>query len=581
MMNVLIDLRWMVIGRVGGMEQMAFELVASIAGVNRVDRFWLYCPIATFEEWEFESGSRVELIDSDRFKLVSEFGYSDSFGSSGPSKRLGVVQRGGLIRENRRIVNIDLVHSVGGYIAEELREYRGILTIHDLQHVHFPENFDEGELSARKANYQASIDAASAVICVSESVRKDVLANFKVDSGKVVTLWNIPSGASLPQLPDHLVKNILGKLGLDSGYLFFPSHAWAHKNHERLILAFAKVKQSNPETKLVLTGGKFGSDHPAAKRIREFGFESSVTHLGFRTPFEIRCLYRAAGALVYPSLFEGFGMPVAEAILAGTPVVCSDIAPLREIGGDAVATFDPRSPDAIASVILKVIGDSEMRASLLEKGTARRIAFSPEGIARDTCELYRLVVGLGPIEYDSYVSKRDLRRERAQHWGRVFRVRMEAGSWFGGSIAWLRTFGNSPLMALRAKDGYLKRAETSELRSASPFKGRYGDGWIGPEFQDWLMVPKGARGMELSLEAPPSPYVDGMQLELFLEEKSLFKGGFKKSGVLAVSVDLVDDLPGIVSMRATCDRYFVPREHGLSEDSRKLSAKLVGIRWLF
>lgn len=136
-------------------------------------------------------------------------------------------------------------------------------------------------------------------------------------------------------------------------------------------------------------------------------------------------------------------------------------------------------------------------------------------------------------------------------------------------------------MALRAKDGYLKQAEVAELRSASPFKGRYGDKWIGPDFQDWLMVPEGARGMELSLEAPPSPYVDGMRLELFLEEKALFKGGFKKPGVLAVSVDFDDDLPRIVSICVTCSRHFVPREHGLSEDSRKLSAKLVGIRWLF
>jgi len=576
-MNVLIDLRWMAIGRAGGMEQMAFELVSSVVGVNHVDRFWLHCPVATFEEWNFEAGLDVELIDSDRFQLVPENGY----GETKNSKRLGVALRDGSGAKENRIVDIDLVHSIGGYIAEELRGYRGVLTIHDLQHVHFPENFDECELSARKANYQVSIDASAAVVCVSESVRSDVLENFKVDSGKVVTLWNIPSGASLPQLPNVLVKRMLSRLGVDSGYLFFPSHAWAHKNHERLILAFANVKQSIPGAKLVLTGGKFGFDHPVAKRIHELGLESSVTHLGFRTPLEIRCLYRAAGALVYPSLFEGFGMPVAEAILAGTPVVCSDIAPLREVGGDAVATFDPRSPDAIASVILKVIGDSELRESLIEKGAERLKVFSPDAIARDTCDLYRKAVGLEPIEYDSYVSKRDLRWEMAQHWGRVFRVRMEAGSWLGGAIAWLRAFGNSPSMALRAKDGYLKRAETAELCSASPFKGRYGDGWIGPDFQDWLMLPEGAKGMELSLEAAPSPHGDGMLLELFLEEKSLFKGGFKKSGVLAVSVDLDDNLPGIVSICTTCSRHFVPREHGLSEDSRKLSAKLVGIHWLF
>lgn len=580
-MNILIDLRWMTIGRAGGMEQMAFELVASIAAVNRVDRFWLYCPITTFEEWEFESGSRVELIDSDRFELVSEIGYSDSLRFSGSSMRLGVVQRDGMTRENNRIVNVELIHSVGGYIAEKLRGYRGVLTIHDLQHVHYPENFDEEELSARKANYQASIDESIAVVCVSESVLSDVLGSFEVDAGKVVTLWNIPSGASLVQLPDRLVKRVLRRLELESGYLFFPSHAWQHKNHERLILAFAEVREKIPELKLVLTGGEMGSDHPAAKRIRELGLENSVKHLGFRTPLEIRCLYRGARALVYPSLFEGFGMPVAEAILEGTPVACSDIAPLREIGGDATVIFDPRSTDAIVEALLKVVGDSQMRTKLIENGAEQRKVLSSLAIARDTCNLYRSLVGLDPIESHSLTSKRGLRWEKAQHWVRIYRDRMNGGDWFGIFNAWWGAFWNSPSMALRARKKRLRRFQGSESCSTSSFKGRYGDGWIGPEFQDWLMIPSGASKVEFSIEAAPCPYGDGMQLELFLEEKAFFKGGIEKSGVSLVGADLDDDLPEIVSIRVKCDRYFVPCEHGLSEDLRRLSAKLVRIRWLF
>lgn len=183
------------------------------------------------------------MIDSNRFKPVSENGYSDPLDSSSPSKCLGVVWWGGLTRGNRRTANIGLIHSVGGYIAEELREYRGVLTIQDLQHIHFGENFDEGELSAQKANYQVSIEAANAVVCVSESVRIDVLENFEVDVGKVVTLSNIPSGASLARMPDRLVKRVMRRLELEAEYLFSPAHGWPHKNHERLILAFAKVRE--------------------------------------------------------------------------------------------------------------------------------------------------------------------------------------------------------------------------------------------------------------------------------------------------------------------------------------------------
>ena len=581
MMNILIDLRWMTIGRAGGMEQMAFELLASIAALNRVDRFWLYCPIVTFEEWGFERGSRVELIDSDRFELVPEIGYSDSFYSSGPSTCLGVVQRDGMSRENNRIVNVDLIHSVGGYIAKELRGYRGVLTIHDLQHLHFPENFEESELRARKENYQASIDAASVVICDSESVRKDILASFDVDANKVVTLWIIPSGFSLRRLPNNFVKSMLNGLGLDSGYLFFPSHGWPHKNHEKLILAFAKVKESIPDLRLVLTGGKLGADHPASRRIRELGLEHSVKHLGFRTPLEIRCLLRGATALVYPSLFEGFGMPVAEAILAGTPVACSNIAPLREIGGNAIESFDPRSTDAIVEALLKVVGDSQVRAKLLENGAEQRKAFSSVAIARDNCNLYRGLVGLNPIECHSATSKRGLKWEKAQHWVRIYRDRMNGGDWFSISTAWWCAFFNSPSMAMRARKKRLKRAEGSESSSTSSFNGRYGDGWIGLEFQDWLMVPLGATRLELSFEAAPGPHGDGMQLELLLEGTAFYKGELKNSEPTIVSVDLDEDIPEIILIQAKSARFFIPRERGLSEDARKLSAKLVGIRWFF
>jgi glycosyltransferase involved in cell wall biosynthesis len=578
-MNILIDLRWMTIGRAGGMEQMAFELVASIAGVNRVDRFWLYCPIATFDEWQFGAAANVELIDSDQFQLISERGYCDSYDPSRYSKRLGFARRDGLGREGNRIVDIDLIHSVGGYIAEELRSYRNVLTIHDLQHVHFPENFEESELGARRANYQGSIDESVAVVCVSESVRKDVLENFDVDPEKVVTVWNIPSGAALPELPDSLVQKTLTRLGLDSGYLFFPSHAWSHKNHDMLIQAFAKAKRSIPNLRLVLTGGELGADHPAAKRIRDLSLAESVKHLGFRTPLEVRCLYQGAGALVYPSLFEGFGMPVAEAILAGTPVVCSDIIPLREIGGDAIVTFDPRSPNAIAEALLKVLGDSQLGATLLESAAEQRKAFSPVGIARKTCDLYRSAVGLAPIEYDSYVPKRDLRREKAQHWSRVCDNRLLEGRRIGGAFAWLASFWNSPSMAMRLRDRYSRRTQISDPSSISPFNGRYGDSWIGSDFEDWILVPNGSSRLDLRFQAPPEPFGSELIIKVSIDGNSVCSGAFDGKSELSLIADLPDQRDDLVELRIECSGSFVPKKEGFSEDSRELSVKLVEIRW--
>ncbi|MDE0770507.1 MAG: glycosyltransferase, partial [Opitutaceae bacterium] len=338
-------------------------------------------------------------------------------------------------------------------------------------------------------------------------------------------------------------------------------------------------KQSIPNLRLVLTGGELGADHPALSLIREFGLESSVKHLGFRTPLEVRCLYRGAGVLVYPSLFEGFGMPVAEAILAGTPVACSDIAPLREIGGDAIVTFDPRSSESIAEALLKLLADSELRATLLEKGAERRRAFSPERIARDTCDLYRRVSGLESIEYDLYVPNRDLRWEKAQHWGRLFKNRMEEGSRVGGVVAWLRAAWNSPSMALRLRGRFSKRTQGSDSSSESSLKGRYGDEWIGPGYRNWMLVPNGSSRLEIRFQAPPESVASDLIIEVSIDGALACKGPFKGNTELALVAALPDQRGEMVEVRINCSRFFIPKEQGLSEDSRELSVKLVETRW--
>jgi len=186
------------------------------------------------------------------------------------------------------------------------------------------------------------------VISVSDFVKRDIVTQYGVKAENVFTIWNIPSGSPTKRFLDSKVTKILRRMGIDFDFLFFPSHGWPHKNHETLVEAFALILKELPDLKLVFTGGKFGPSHSAAGKIQAMGLGGSVLHIGYRTPSEVQRLYQGAQALVYPSLFEGFGMPVAEAIEAGTPVVCSDIEPLAEIGGKAVATFNPRDPHDIA-----------------------------------------------------------------------------------------------------------------------------------------------------------------------------------------------------------------------------------------
>jgi len=194
-MNILIDLRWMVIGRAGGLEQMAYELVAAMEGVSDQDVFYLFCSERVFRDWLFKSGSKMKLIDSDRFALVPErvsFDRSEGWSCKTLTK-LGLATLDGS-RSGMQVIKIDLVHSIGGYVHDELLDYRNVLTVHDLQHIHLPQHFDDEEIATRNARYLTSIRASEAVISVSEFVKRDVINQYGASSKDVFTIWNIPSG---------------------------------------------------------------------------------------------------------------------------------------------------------------------------------------------------------------------------------------------------------------------------------------------------------------------------------------------------------------------------------------------------
>src|SRR6185503_15266227 len=135
---------------------------------------------------------------------------------------------------------------------------------------------------------------------------------------------------------------------------------------------------------LILTGRPFPKEHPAAALMGQERLSSRVRHLGYRSPLEIRALFQECTALVFPSLFEGFGMPVAEAIIAGKPVACSNVASLPEIAGDAAVTFNPNDVEEMAARILEIATSPELRASLTAAARRRRPMFSASRSALKT-----------------------------------------------------------------------------------------------------------------------------------------------------------------------------------------------------
>jgi glycosyltransferase involved in cell wall biosynthesis len=173
-------------------------------------------------------------------------------------------------------------------------------------------------------------------------------------------------------------------------FLFYPAHSWPHKNHARLLQAVDAIADELPNAmRVILTGDPLAADHPAAVLLRERPrLAARVVHLGYRSPLEVRALFQECTALAFPSLFEGFGMPVAEAIIAGKPVACSNAASLPEICGDAAVTFDPDDVDEMAARLLEVATTPALRASLAEAARRRRAVFSATDSAIKTLAVY-------------------------------------------------------------------------------------------------------------------------------------------------------------------------------------------------
>jgi glycosyltransferase involved in cell wall biosynthesis len=242
-----------------------------------------------------------------------------------------------------------------------------VVTLHDLQHLDLPHLFPRSERRFRSVAWHRSARGAQRVIVISEFVRRRAVAGLGLDAARVRV---VPQGIDHDELRPGTQPR--------EPFLLYPARRWPHKNHERLFEAFALLRRTRPELRLVLTGGGDYSDVPAGVEAR-----------GHVPRAEVVSLMQRASALVFPSLYEGFGLPPIEAMACGCPVAASNAAALSETVGDAARLFDPHDPRAIADAVGDVLADPEPWAA---RGLARAARFSWDETARATDAVYREVL---------------------------------------------------------------------------------------------------------------------------------------------------------------------------------------------
>lgn len=269
-----------------------------------------------------------------------------------------------------------------------------VSVVADLQYLYYPEFFPPEARQERDRHFRHVCRVASRVVCISEYTRATVLQQSDLAPGRTAVI-PIAARERLARPDPDAAGRVLAALDLAPGrYLLYPANFWRHKNHELLLTALGIYRATHPQTdlKLVLTGAPSPRRDELIEAVRRMGLADSVVFAGYLPDQDFAALLYGCAAMIFPSLFEGFGMPVVEAMAAGVPVLCSDRTSLPEVAGPkdlAALLFDPRRPAEIVAAIERLENGPALRAGLIEHGRRRVAEFlKPEEMAARYWEVF-------------------------------------------------------------------------------------------------------------------------------------------------------------------------------------------------
>ncbi len=271
------------------------------------------------------------------------------------------------------------------------QRYPSVVTVHDLHPISIA-----GYCSREKQYYfrlivKLNLLRARKVIAVSEHTKREILENFPVDEGKIEVIHEgvDESFKNTAGISSELAKR---GFGLENDFILYVGNHKPHKNLVALLDAYARLDQNIQRTyDLIITGRMEESDMYLFQAVERLGLKNRVKFIGFVDQKSLPGLYKSATALVMPSLKEGFGLPVLEAMTCGTPVVAANTSALPEVAGDACVFFDPYEIDEMVAAISKVLQDEELRSRLSRLGKERAESFSWRESARRTLQVYEEV----------------------------------------------------------------------------------------------------------------------------------------------------------------------------------------------
>lgn len=371
-------------GRMGGIETYFRNLVRSLQQVDTGNDYYVIC--------------NKQYIDSLALSKPHFTPVPSIYAKPSPLWYFRVALRDtfglDMLRPAINHLNMDIIHHPFSFLNPMGLRSPSVLTFIDMQHEFFPENFSRRALQFRKSFYRSSAENAAHIIAISEHVKTCLVARYGIAPDKI-------SCIHIGYDPHYLViddtqrlESLRIKYALHKPFMYYPAATWPHKNHKRLLAAFRIMKDRHRfDGQLVLSGIAMQANDAVLEEIERLGLHNDVVVLGYLPHEEMPYLYNLARLMVFPSLYEGFGIPLVEAMACGCPVACSNSTSIPEVVGDAAVTFDPGSAEEMAEKIWGLWNDDVLLCDLRTKGFDRAGQFGWENMARQTVQVYKKAAG--------------------------------------------------------------------------------------------------------------------------------------------------------------------------------------------
>jgi glycosyltransferase involved in cell wall biosynthesis len=284
---------------------------------------------------------------------------------------------------------VDVLHST---FFNAPKEHYGalVVTIYDVSFVLQPQfHIEANRLHCLQGTLNAAL-YADRIIAISMQTKQDLMDYFSIPAERIRLIHAAPSKIYSPERNVKVIRGTLERFGIFRNFILFVGSLEPRKNLKTLLQAYARYRQRySSEELLVVAGGKGWLNDDLSQVVAEFGITDCVKFLGYIEEADLRVLYSAAKLFVYPSIYEGFGLPPLEAMACGAPVITSNTSALPEVVGDAATVIDPHDSEELCQAMRMVLGNSSRRSKMRQQGLERAKRFSWERAARETLAVYR------------------------------------------------------------------------------------------------------------------------------------------------------------------------------------------------